>query len=479
MNTPLDTTIPNRADDDLARRHAPLIRLDLHEPFPPLIVGYTVFRGHEPQASPSFPREINLPAGAVCAIEYAIWSDWDIQHLYELEHIWVYVSADDQIVHAEGSWHGGFNDMIEDGLPLEAGRLILYSEPGKHAFAPVRNWIMQRAETTLLDCGRHAGSAGVLVTPLFEGKIHSRNPISNRATHSWLECRAFEPSFDFSRIFDLRNAQFVQWLSLETYIPQRVAQRAAEIVASFPVNQQHLYKIAHRGASAYAPENSLDAFRTAAAMDADMVEIDIRVTADGVPVVSHDSTLRRLYGVDGVIAEKTLAELRALTPAGVAPIPTFDDVAQVCAGLEIGLYLDIKDFDDERARASVFHSISRYGLLDMCIAGSFDLSLIADIKAIEPRMLTSILFGATTVDPVGLAQAIRADYVHPCWEGRAAQPHTLFTPEWIKRVHAAGLGIVCWHEERPDEIAALRALGVDAICSDTPDRLAVHRVLCS
>src|SRR5262249_41006642 len=148
----------------------------------------------------------------------------------------------------------------------------------------------------------------------------------------------------------------------------------------------------------------------------DMVEIDIRVTADGIPVVSHDSTLKRAYGVDGVIAEKTLAELRALTPAGVAPLPTFDDVAQVCAGLEIGLYLDIKDFDDERARASVFRSISRYGLLDMCIAGSFDLSLIADIKAMEPCLMTSILFGATNVEPVALAQAIHADYVHPCWE---------------------------------------------------------------
>jgi glycerophosphoryl diester phosphodiesterase len=238
-----------------------------------------------------------------------------------------------------------------------------------------------------------------------------------------------------------------------------------------------LYKIAHRGASAYAPENSLEAFSKAAEMGADMVEIDIRVTVDGVPVVSHDSTLKRVFGVDGVIAEKTLAELHALTPPGVEPIPTFDDVAHACSMREVGLYLDIKDYNDDMG-AKVLKSLDRYGLLNYSIAGSFDLDTLVYLKALEPKLMTSILFGAVKLDPVGLAQAIGADYVHPCWERHSAQPHTLLTPEWVKRVHDAGYGIVCWHEERPEEIAALRALGVDAICSDTPDRLAVHRTIC-
>ena len=53
----------------------------------------------------------------------------------------------------------------------------------------------------------------------------------------------------------------------------------------------------------------------------------------------------------------------------------------------------------------------------------------------------------------------------------APQPHRLLTADWLRQVREAGLGIICWHEERPDEIAALYDLGVDAICSDTPDRL--------
>jgi glycerophosphoryl diester phosphodiesterase len=80
------------------------------------------------------------------------------------------------------------------------------------------------------------------------------------------------------------------------------------------------------------------------------------------------------------------------------------------------------------------------------------------------------LFSSVHVDPVALASAVKADYVHPCWE-RFESPSSLLTPEWIERVRDAGLGIVCWHEERPAEIAALNALGVDGICSDQPELL--------
>ena len=103
--------------------------------------------------------------------------------------------------------------------------------------------------------------------------------------------------------------------------------------------------------------------------------------------------------------------------------------------------------------------------------GSFRPDYLADIKAARPDARTSILFGAVDIDPVKLAQSIKADYVHPCWENRAEQPHRLLTPDWIDAVRKANLGIVCWHEERPLEIAALQALGVDAICSDKPELL--------
>ena len=86
------------------------------------------------------------------------------------------------------------------------------------------------------------------------------------------------------------------------------------------------------------------------------------------------------------------------------------------------------------------------------------------------QVATSVLFSALNVDPVKLAQAVGANYVHPCWE-RYPNPSSLLTPEWVARVREADLGIVCWHEERPEEIAALSRIGVDGICSDAPELL--------
>ena len=457
------------ADHALARQYAPLIRFDAREPFFPSVVGYTVFREDEPSAS--FPREIQLADNIACVIEYAIWWDWDIQHLYELEHIWVYVDGGGDIVAAEASWHGRFHPMRDEsgGLPLDAGRLTLYSEPGKHAFAPSPAWLLDRRAKTELSCGARAGAMGVHVTPLFEGLIHDATPVNNRLVHTYLERQRFEPSFEFSTTFDLRHAIFVRCAQLLEWIPARVSAWLAHLSATIPPGKRRVLRIAHRGASAYAAENSLAAIGKAADLGADMVEIDIRVTADNLPVVIHDTSLKRTLGVAGAVSDYTLAELRALS-ASRSPLVSFAEAAQLCRERSLGLYLDIKELTRQAAQ-SIFDALDRYHHARYAIFGAFRPDYLADIKAARPDAKTSILFGAVDIDPVKLAQSVNADYVHPCWENRAEQPHRLLTPEWIAAVREANLGIVCWHEERPAEIAALMALGVDAICSDMPELL--------
>jgi glycerophosphoryl diester phosphodiesterase len=310
---------------------------------------------------------------------------------------------------------------------------------------------------------------GVHVTPLFAGIIDQRKPLQNRLAHTYLERLQFEPSYDFSRCFDLREATFVPWSNLFRWIPGRVAACLESLGAAIAPRERRVLRIAHRGASAYAQENSLESLRVAAELGADMVEIDIRVTADDIPIVMHDGNLKRTHGVAGEVSELTLAELRRLTaPAG--GIVSFDDAVALCRELGLGLYLDIKRISFEAARL-MFETLDAHHYVCNTIFGSFLPEFLADIKAARPDARTSILFGALNIDPVKLAQAIKADFVHPCWERRAEQPHKLLTPAWIAAARAAGLGIVCWHEERPAEIAALKALGVDAICSDKPELL--------
>ena len=465
----LDCSILSETDHALALRFAPKIRFDLNEPFFPAAVGYSVFRADGD--SPSFPRDIKLAQVGAIAIEYAIWWDWDIQHLYELEHIWIHIDKEGNLIAAEASWHGDCNPMLDANgrMPLEDNRLVLYSEPGKHAFAPSSSWLWDRKAKTLASCGVHAGKMGVHVTPLYRGKIRERTPLHNRLVHTYLERLQFEPTYEFSKVLDLRDARLVPWRHLDAWIPRRVSAWVEELRATIPPHQRRYLRIAHRGASAYAQENSAESLRKAAELGADMVEIDIRITADNVPVVIHDSNLKRVYGIQGDVAGLTLDELRGLT-ANRGEIISFEHAVRCCRSLGLGIYLDIKRLNLPAAR-SMFGTLDEQRYLRQTVFSSFRPDYLAEIKAARPDAQTSILFGAVNIDAVKLAQSIGADYLHSCWENRTERPHRLLTPEWIDKARAANLGIVCWHEERPDEIAALKALGVDAICSDMPELL--------
>ena len=411
----LDRTIPDAADHALALRHAPRIRFDAREPFLPLAVGYTIFQ--QKGVSPSFPREIVLPTGAACAVEYAIWWDWDIQHLYELEHIWVYLDADEQVAAVDASWHGGQHIMLDatGAVPLEDGRVTLFSEPGKHAFAPVVDWLIERQPTTLASCGVNSGKGGVLVTRPFAGIIDARRPINNNVVHAYLERQAFTPSFDFSQCFDLADVVFVPWAQLFRWIPTRVRWSADYLRTTTPLDQRRPLRIAHRGASAYAQEGSRASVEKAVQLGADMIEVDVRSTADGVPVIAHDANLLRVFGVEGTIDALTYDELITLTPPDRQVLLTFEEMAALCASLGLGLYLDIKEVTPT-AMTQVFTSLREHGMLDFAIFGSFRPDVVAEIKAEAPDAVTSILFASSHIDPVALAAAVGADYVHPCWE---------------------------------------------------------------
>jgi glycerophosphoryl diester phosphodiesterase len=470
----LDRMIPDDAELELVQRYAPRIHFDIREPFIPSVVGYTIFR--QTAMSPSFPREVVLPEGAAFAIEYAIWWDWDIQHLYELEHIWVYVNTAGQIMAADASWHGGYHAMVDaiGEVPVEDGRVTLYSEPGKHAFAPVIEWLIERRPTTEKGCTTRSGVMGVHVTPLFQGLIHDRKPLNNNVVHAWLERQAFTPTYDFSNVFELSSTVLVPWPQLFQWIPSRVAWWAAYLQETTPPDERRPLRIAHRGASAYAQEGSQASVEQAARLGSDMVEIDLRVTADDVPIIAHDSSLMRVFGVEGTVSEMTLDELRAITPPDRQPILTFDEMLDLCASLGLGLYLDIKEVTPT-AMVQVLDSLRKLGMLKYSVFGSFRPDVVVEVKALNPDAPTSILFSSVHVDPVALAASVKADYVHPCWE-RFDSPSSLLTGDWMERVRAAGLGVVCWHEERPAEIAALNALGVDGICSDQPELLMRNRM---
>lgn len=226
--TSLFASRPSSADIDLnlAARYAPLLWFDAREPFLPLAVAYSIFRKNT--LSPSFPRRIELREAqrpvTELAIEYAIWWDWDIVHLYDLEHIWVFLDKKGQVVRGEASWHGNYDNMgANDGLPLTDERLTLFSEPGKHALAPMVAGLQDEAERTRQLCRQMAGSGGLLITPLFKELTSLKTPEVDRLVYTFLQSHAFEPSFEFSRSFSISAEILIPWPALYRWIPERLA----------------------------------------------------------------------------------------------------------------------------------------------------------------------------------------------------------------------------------------------------------------
>ncbi len=213
------------------------------------------------------------------------------------------------------------------------------------------------------------------------------------------------------------------------------------------------WSIAHRGASAYAPANTLSAFRKAAILGADMWEIDIRTTADRVSVVHHDATL-----VDGTRLDSLTREaLRERMP----DCPDLTEVVALAVELGAGLYADIKD---EEAALPVLHLLQE-AAIEPVILGAFSTAIVETLRAADSRYPVAALV------PMGAdphEHAAQADVIHLCWEN-LPKPQNTLTQEFFARAFAEGKRVVLWHEEDPDRMAAIRTKPVTGICSDMPE----------
>ena len=216
---------------ELAARYAPVILADECEPFTLIAAGYTIFE-REGQ-SPSFPaRRVEWGrAGypATRAIEYALWWDWDIGHLYELEHAWTFIDANGAVVAIEASWHGMYGQAegaaLEEADPAIPGvrtHPVLLAQPGKHAMAPSIEPFMEIRQWAEQEAGADAGKDGVLETGLFRGRL-PKTPENDARVTAYLKERAFVPAWKFSKRFPLTREILVPWKALEAWIPARVS----------------------------------------------------------------------------------------------------------------------------------------------------------------------------------------------------------------------------------------------------------------
>ncbi len=224
--------------------------------------------------------------------------------------------------------------------------------------------------------------------------------------------------------------------------------------------------IAHRGASRYAPENTLAAFRLALEHGAPAVECDVQRTRDGRLVVIHDQTVDRTTNSRGPVASHTLEELRRMDAgrwfsrefAG-EPIPALDEVLDVMRGRAL-LKLEIKNAPMFYAgiEQQVVDAVRRRAIEDDVIVISFDHQSLRTVRALTPRIATGILYAARLVDAPAAARAAGADALCVEWE--------FLTEDLAAQGRAADLGVFVWTVDDEDVFRRCQALGVDGITSN-------------
>ena len=224
--------------------------------------------------------------------------------------------------------------------------------------------------------------------------------------------------------------------------------------------------IGHRGASAYETENTLAAFAKAAELGADMWEIDLRLTHDGVAVISHDASTAHVFGIDLEIAETTAAHLAEAVPG----LPTFEAVAALARAHNQALYVEVK----ARGAGRIGMKLLRQWGFDKAVFGSFDHDEVADMADMAEGFPLSVLVRGGE-DPFFAQARTEADIIHLCWEKASSRPQQLVTPSLIEEAASKDLGIVLWHEERPDIMADLVQLPVLGICSNCPELATLNR----
>ncbi|MFG2352546.1 glycerophosphodiester phosphodiesterase [Streptomyces sp. NPDC048521] len=213
--------------------------------------------------------------------------------------------------------------------------------------------------------------------------------------------------------------------------------------------------IGHRGVMGVEPENTLRSFVAAQHAGLDLIELDLHLSKDGALVVMHDAEVDRTTDGSGPIAEKTLAELRALDAGRGERVPVFEEVLDA---VSTPVQAEIKDVAAARALADVMHRRDLVGRVEV---SSFHDEAVAEIARLVPGVRTALVASRYGTDVVDRAVAVGAATV--CLDIRR------ITLEIVERARASGLRIIGWVVNTQDHLRLVRALELDGATTDYPE----------
>ena len=240
------------------------------------------------------------------------------------------------------------------------------------------------------------------------------------------------------------------------------------------LNHKRPLVLAHRGASAVAPQNTLAAFKKAMELGADGVELDVQLSADGVPVVIHDMTVDTLTDGTGRVSEMSLAQLKELDagasfdPAFTGErIPTLDEVLEA-VGDTLLLNIELKTYAlrDTGLEQAVLHLVQRHALGPRALFSSFNPLALRRVKRLSPTALVGLLYAPELPLP------LRKAWLAPLFPHEARHPeHTMVNAAYMAWAHRRGYRVHTWTVDDAVDMQRLIHLRVDGVITNRPDRL--------
>lgn len=232
--------------------------------------------------------------------------------------------------------------------------------------------------------------------------------------------------------------------------------------------------IAHRGNSWLAPQNTIAAFDAARRSGAHAIELDIQPLAGGTAAVIHDDTVDSTTNGTGAVdtfTPKTLKTLDAgswFSPAFAGErVPLFSEVLEFISLPDApSILLEVKGVWEKEPLARVLRSIQESGFGDRFIVQSFEIKTVALAGEIAPGLTREWLIDTWRDDAIDVAYDLHASGVNP--NGNILLEH----PDFVDEMHGAGLRVSVWTLNEPHQWSAARTLGVDAIITDRPAKLA-------
>lgn len=224
------------------------------------------------------------------------------------------------------------------------------------------------------------------------------------------------------------------------------------------------YKIAHRGASGYIVENTLESIQKAIDLGVDGIELDVHVCASGEVVVFHDFTLDRLTNVLGPVASFSLTELKGFKIREKFSIPTLQEVLDLTFN-RCWLNIELKGENTALPTFQLledFCANKNYNKTNFLIS-SFQLKELEDFSKLTTEYSLAVLTQASLDQAINIASEIGAKAIHP--------HYSLLTLESCLKAKKMGFKINTWTVNETADIEHVKRFPIDGIISDFPDRI--------